>query len=381
VTAQLINIGDGFHLWSESYDRTLDDLLAIQTEVAAHVAEALKGQLLGEEKQLLTKRSTENAEAHRLFLQGRYLWNRRSAPSLTNAIEYFNQAISRDPSYALAYAGLADCYVLLPYYAGVLPGEAVPKARAAAQTARELDKSLVEPHVTLAYIEGIFDLNWKTAEADFRHAIEVNPNYATAHHWFSDVLRASGKLAEAVAQIRQAHEIDPLSPMINAVLGDTLSVAGEGDSALALLKGQIALDPSFVPMRNVLGRVYIRKGKLAEAISELETAERLPGSGGNTLCDLGLAYARAGRTDEAQNVLRRMQDLQGEGVENRARIALVQHALGDDQRALDLLERAVDDRAVSMSWYQRSDFWNDLRANPRFQALLRKLNLLDEAGH
>src|ERR1041384_8222507 len=175
--------------------------------------------------------------------------------------------------------------------------------------------------------------------------------------------------------MKRAQELDPLSPMINAVLGDTLAAGGKEELAIESLKGQIALDPSFVPAHNILGRVYLRKGRLGEAIAEFETAERQTGSEANTLGDLGVAYARAGRTDDAQQILGRLQELQREGLESRARIALVQHALGDDQHALDLLERAVVDHALGTSWFVRSQFWNDLRPNPRFQALLKKMNL------
>jgi len=376
VSAQLINIADGFHVWSETYDRALDDLLAIRTDVAARVAEALKGKLLGEESQQLAKRTTENAEAYRLYLHGRYLWNRRTGEDLKQAIEYFNQAIGKDPSYALAYAGLADCYGVLSEYAGLPTRETYPKARAAALKALELDSSLAEPHAALGFIRAFFDWDWSGAEAEFRRAIALNPNYATAHHWFARVLDSLRRHEQALAESKQAQEIDPLSPVINANLGLELYVNGKEDLAIEVLQKQIALDPSFVVAHDGLGLVYLQKGKLSEAVAEFETMHRLDGSGTYGLGDLGLAYARAGRTNDAQRVLDQMLELQRQGLDYRVSLALVQHALGDDERALNSLEKAFEEHASGLEWVNFAPFWKDLCPHPRVQAILKRMNLV-----
>jgi len=261
VTAQLIDIADGFHIWSETYDRAIDDLLAIRIDVAARVAEALKGQLLGEDRQQLAKRATENPAAYRLYLQGRYLWNRRTGENLKQAVDHFNQAIGQDPACALAYAGLADCYVVLSQYAGIPAREAFPKARAAALKALELDSSLGEPRATLGFVRAFFEWDWTGGEAEFKRAIELAPNYATAHHWFARTLDALRRHEEALAEATRAREIDPLSPVINANLGLELYLSGKADLAAEAFRDQIALDPSFLVAHHGLGLVYLGEGK------------------------------------------------------------------------------------------------------------------------
>jgi len=376
VTAQLINIADGFHVWSETYDRALDDLLAIRTDVAARVVEALKGQLLGEERQQLAKRTTDNAEAYRLYLKGRYHWNRRTGEDIKQAIEYFNQAIGKDPSYALAYAGLADCYVILNEYAGLPGGETYPKARAAALKALELDSTLAEPHAALAYIKAYVDWDWTGAEAEFRQAIALDPNYATAHHWFEVVLDSLHRHEEALAEIKLAQELDPLSPVINANLGSELDFNGKTDLAIEVLHKQIALDPSFLVAHQTLGQVYLGQGKRSEAIAEFETMHRLDGSGVYGLVHLGFAYARVGRSKEAQRIVSQLLELQRQGFDYRGDIAMVQHALGDDEGALDSLEKALAEHSPTVDWLNFDPYSKDLRLHPRAQAILKKMNLV-----
>lgn len=377
VTAKLISITDGFNLWAETYDRALDDLLAIRTEVAARVAEALKGQLLGEEEQQLTKRGTENAEAHRLYLQGRYLWNRRTSENLKKAIKYFDEAIGKDPSYALAHSGLADCYFLLYYFAGLSPRDTMPKARAAATMAREQDNTLAEPRVTLAAIKAVFDWDWSAAEKEFQQATALNPNYATAHQWLANyVFSRQGRFDEAIAEMRTAQEIDPLSPIINANLGFILSLSGKGDLAMEILQKQIAFGPLFLQAHNILGGVYLRNGKLPEAIAALQKMHRLDKSGIFALENLGFTYARAGMTNDAQKILGQLLELQRQGYDKRVGIALVQHGSGDDERALESLEQAFDDHATDLEWLNADPLWKDLRPHPRVQAILKKMNLV-----
>ena len=377
ITAQLINVADGFHLWSETYDRDMTDIFTIQSDVAQRVVAVLKIKLLAGTKQQIEKRGTENLEAYQLYLKGRYLWNRRTGEDMRKAIESFNQAIAKDPGYALAYAGLADCYVVLPEYAGLGQRETTPKARAAALKALELDSTLAAPHASLGAVKARFDWDWPGAEAEFRQAIALNANYATARHWLAgNVLEPLGRYDEALAELKQAQELDPLSPIINAELGWILARAGRDDLAIQVLQKQIALDSSFLPAHFILGVAYLWKGKLPEAIAELEAMHRLDGTGTYGLESLGFAYARAGRTNDAQKVLDQLLELQGQGSDRRVGIALVQHGLRDDGRALDSLDTAFAERAFGLERVNYNPVWKDLRPHPRVQAILKKMNLV-----
>jgi TolB-like protein/class 3 adenylate cyclase/Flp pilus assembly protein TadD len=377
ITAQLIKAADGFHLWSETYDRnmTMTNIFAIQSDIAERVVEALKVQLLGAVTQ--QKKPTESIEAYQLFLQGRNSWNRRTDESLKQAVEYFNQAIERDPGYALAYAGLADCHVLLPLYAGTPPREAMPKASAAALKALELDSRLAEPHAALAYAKALFEWDWRGAEAEFRRAIALSPNYATAHHWLAaTVLRALGRLDESLAELQRAQALDPLSPIINAELGEALQLAGKADLGIQILRKQIAPDSAFFLGRMYLGQDYLATGRLPEALAELEPLRRLGGSATYPLGLLGLAYARTGRTSEARTILAQLLELQRQGLDGRVGIAVALHGLGDDEGAQASLEQAVEEKSVWLWMVSYHPLWKDLRPHPRVQAILRRMNLV-----
>ena len=375
ITAQLINVADGFQLWSDTYDRDMTNIFVIQSDIAARVAEALKVQLLGAVAPL--KKPTENIEAYKLYLQGRQLWNRRTIESVQQAVVYFNQAIGKDPGYALAYAGLADCYAVLPNYAGLPQREAVPKARAAALKALELDSSLAEPHAALAFFKASFDWDWPGAEAGFRQAIALNPNYATAHHWMAvGVFAPLRRFDEALAELQTAQELDPLSPIINNDVGEFLSLVGKPDLGIKVLQKQIAIDPSFLVSRAILASVYYGAGKLPEAVTELETMHRLDGGGAYRLDYLGFIYARASLTNEARAMLGQLQELQRRGLDYRVGIAQVQHGLGDDEGALASLELAFEEKAASLFTVNFRAWWKDLRPHPRAQAILKRMNLV-----
>ncbi len=375
ITAQLINVADGFQLWSDTYDRDMTNIFAIQSDIAARVAEALKVQLLGAVAP--QKKPTENLEAYKLYLQGRQLWNRRTIESVQQAVEYFNQAIGKDPGYALAYAGLADCYVVLPNYAGLPPREAAPKARAAALKALELDSSLAEPHAALASFKASFDWDWQGAEAGFRRAIALNPNYATGHQWLAVfVLGPLGRFDEALGELQKAQELDPLSPIFNVDVAEFLGVVGQPDLGIRVLQKQIAIDPSLLVARGILGAVYYSVGNLPEAVTQLETMRRLDGGGAYRLDYLGFIYARAGRTNEARTLLGQLQELQRLGFDHRVGIAQIQHGLGDDEGALASLELALDEKAALMLPFNYRAWWKDLRPHPRAQAILKRMNLV-----
>ena len=373
VTAKLVNVANGFSLWSEEYDRDMTNIFAVQSDIAARVAEALKVRLLGAAAQ--PKKPTQSIEAYELYLQGRLLWNRRTEASFTQAIDYFNRAIALDPGYALAYAGLADCYAILSDYGGVPPRETVPKARAAALKAIELDGTLGEPHAALGDTESCFDWDWSGAEAEFRRAIDLNPTYATTHHWFGIALDAQNRLGEAVTEFQLAQDLDPLSPINTQSLADALFRIGKEELAIQILQKQIALDPGYAGTHEQLGICLIWQGKPSEAILELEKAHELYGNAAGW-GDCGFAYARSGRASDAQQVLDQLFQLQQGGENVMMEIALVCHGLGDDTRALDYLEKAAEARATGLLYLACSPFWKDLRPHPRAQAILRKMHLV-----
>jgi eukaryotic-like serine/threonine-protein kinase len=372
ITAQLISVADGFHLWSETYDRDMTNIFTIQSEIASRVAEALKVQLLG-----AAREPTQNIEAYKLYLQGRYWWNRRTSEGLKQAIVYFNQAIGKDPGYALAHAGLADCYcVMRDYDVYAKDRQTFPQARAAALKALELDSTLAQARVAMADVKAYLDWDWSGAEVEFRRAIELNPNYATAHQWLGRLLLVMRRPKEALAEIQEALDLDPLSPIINDNLGELLFRNGQTDLGIEVLQKQVARDPSFVVAHGTLAWVYYHQGKLSESIAELETQKRLLGSEINGLGRLAAAHARAGRTSEAQKILGRMQELQRQGIDCRVDIASVQHELGDDEAALDSLEKAAEEHAAGLEYLNCDIGWKDLRPHPRAQAILRKMNLV-----
>lgn len=378
IRLQLLDSQSQELLRAFDFDREPESVLALQTEAAEVIAAALEVQLLADERLQLSRKPTENSQAYQVYLEGRAFWNRRTGKDITNAIARFNQAIAEDPAYALAHAGLADYYVILPEYANRPSGDAFPKAKAAALDALKYDSTLAEPRATLAYVKAYFDWDWSGAEAEFRRAIALNPRYATAHHWLALVLATMRRYDEALAEIRSAQEIDPLSPIINATHGSFLFFAGTPDLAVEVLKKQIAQDPSFVGAHNSLGLVYAYQGNWPETIAEFETIRRLDQNGAFGLDLLGMAYARAGRTSEARKVLSHLLELQRQGLELRINIATVLHGLGDDEGALKSLEEGLADHALGLDWMNSEPYLKDLRAHPHAQAILRKMHLVTE---
>ena len=368
ITAQLINVADGFHIWSDTYDRDMTNIFAIQSDIATRVAEALKVQLLGKGRE-----PPADIEAYKSYLKGRYLWNRRTGESLTKAIDCFNQAIAIDPGYALAHAGLADCYQVLPGYHPTGIREAEARARAAALKALELDPGLAGPLATLASLKETYNWDWPGAEADYRRAIELDPNHPSARQWFAESLSFQGRVQEAVAQGRKALELDPLSPVINAITARVLISAGAAEEAVDLLRKQVASDPSFALAHTILGWAYVAQGRLAEAIPEYEAASRL--NENTPSGELGFCYARAGRTNDAQKVLQQLTELQRRGNDVNVAMAMVHHGLRNDSQAFELLEQAVQDHSYFMQLVPVNPCWNDLLPHPRFQAILKKMNL------
>ncbi len=374
VTAQLINVEDGYHLWADAYDRDLRDVFAVQAEIAQAIAGALKVKLSGEAATIVG-RPTMDLTAYDLYLKGRHALNQRYGASLLQAVDYFEQAIARDPRFAQAYAGLADAYVLLPGYSVTNSSEAWPKGRAAAERAIALDSTLAEAHTALAYGRFLFDGDWRAAEQGFRRAIALNPGYATAHHWYGDYLGGRGNLEGYLQELRRAQALDPLSRQIGTEVGRALYALRRNDEAVTQLQQVLRADPEFAGAHVNLGRVYIQQARVTEAIGELEEAVELRGRYPLDVAELAHAYAVASNRSEAQRLLVELEGRSRREYVSPVVFAIVYMGLGQDGRAFDWLDRAV---AEHDGWLAESIFYpifDPLRSHPRYAPLLQALGL------
>jgi len=374
VRVQLIDAATATHLWAESYDRKLTDIFAVESEIATKVASALRAKLTRSEQNALLVRPTENAEAYQRYLLGRYFWNKRTATDFEKAIEYFNQAIEKDPNYALAYAGLADAYVLLSAYGEARPNDTFPAAKAAAMKAFELDPTLGEAHAALGMALFAYDLKFAEARREFQRAIELNPNYATAHQWYAECgLIPFRKFDEAIAEVKRALELDPLSVIINADVGSVLGYAGRYDEAIAQLRKTVEMDPNFYYGRWQLGEALEIKGLNEEAAAQYKKAIEL-NDDPLPRALLGHLYARSGRKDEASEILRQLQELSKQRYVLAFNLALVHIGLDEKDAAIDLLEQAYEQRDGYNIGFIKVDPWLDpLRGHPRFEALVQRI--------
>jgi serine/threonine protein kinase/tetratricopeptide (TPR) repeat protein len=378
ITPQLISAENGSYLWSESYDRKLEDVFAIQDEIAREIVKALKITLLGEKGAPLVKNYTENSEAYNLYLQGRYFWNKRIPDNIKKAIGYFNQAITLDPNYALAYVGLADSYIVLPQFGELSAKEAFAKAHEAVLKALAIDDTLGEAHTSLAAVKETGG-DFAGAEQEYKRAIELNPNYPTAHQWYAMVLMRLGKLDESLAESKRALELDPLSLLMNLVLAGTLYDRREYDQAIEQCRKTLELDPNYAWGRVYLGICYRQKGMFDEAIAELEKARLLSGNDPLALAQLGNAYARSGEKAKAIEILENLKELAKQRYFLSYEIALVYCGLGDKDGAFEWLEKACNVELEAFGW-NFADFkfdaaWDSLRSDPRYKPLLKKMHL------
>jgi len=373
INAQLIDASDESHIWADKYDKEMTQIFSIQSEVAQKIAEMLRAKLLPTEKARIEKKPTNNTEAYQLYLKGRFHWNKRTLANNKTAIEYFTQAIEKDSQYALAYAGLASTYVLLPEYA-VPSKEALPKADATARKALELDPTLAEPHTVMGLIK-TYEWDWSDAEAEFKKAIELDPNSPTAHQWYSNYLSFLGRSEEALAEIKCAQGLDPLSLIINLCVGRILFEMGQFDRAIDQYKKILDLDPSFQWAYLYLGIVYEHQGEFDQAITAFKRAITLAGGDLEVLADLGHAYAKAGRKSDALEVLAKLLRYSKQGNSVSCEIALVYNGLGDKRNTFQWLERALQERNNGCVSLKVGPVWNNLRSDPRFFALLKKMGL------
>jgi serine/threonine protein kinase/tetratricopeptide (TPR) repeat protein len=373
ITAQLIYAPTDRHLWAESYEREVRDVLGLQREVAKAVVEEIRVNVTPEENMRLLGAPPVNSEAYEAYLRGRYLWNKRTPDDLKDAIVKFKRAIDLDPTYALAWAGLADGYSLLSDYDEEPPREAMPLARAAANKALDLDDSLGEPHATLATIEWTHDWNAAAAEIDFKRAIALRPNYASAHQWYGMYLCNRGRFDDGIVELRRAQELDPLSMVIEANVGRCHYYARRYNEASELLGPLARREPDYWIVHAILGQTYLAMGKLDDAIHELERARALLPDSSRNLGVLGDAYGRAGRRADALKLARELAGLSQERYVPPVYRAMIDIGLGERSQAIAFLERAYTDRSNWMVLLENEPEFDSLRSDPRFGALLYRI--------
>jgi len=375
VNVELIDTQDDSHIWGQRYTRKLSDLVGLQEELSRDIAGSLRLRLSGAEQRQLVKSYATNSEAYQLYLQGRYYWNIRSADGLQRGIEYFNRALEKDPKYAPAYSGLADCYWLLNVYNVGPSTQWSGKAREAATKALTLDETLAEAHASLASVSYRYDWNWAEAEQHFKRALQLNPNYPTAHQWFSAMLAATGRSDEANAEARKAHDLEPFSLTINSDLGRHLYYARQFEQALATHRKSLEMDQKFPRAHSELGYVLIQLKKPEEAVKEFQQALTLDKDRLEALAGLGYAYAGSGQNKQALQVVEQLKELARRRYVSPYHFAVIYTGLGERAQALDYLEKAADERFNWLVFLKVEPLFDSLRSEPRFSALLRSLRL------
>jgi adenylate cyclase len=373
IKTELVDTADGSQLWGDEYRRKSADIFEVQEEISKEISEKLRIKLTGEEKRLLVKRYTDNTEAYRLYLQGRFCLSKMTKDALNNAIRHFQQAINVDPEYALAYAGLADAYYALSS-AHLPPNEAMPKARGAAEKALEIDDTLAEAHASLALVKAFYEWDWAGAEDEYKRAIELNPGYASAHHWHGWSLALIGRLNEAILEIKQASELDPLSLEINTDLGLSFLFARQYDQAIEQFRKVIEMDPNFIWTHFFMGWAHEQRGDYEEAVKEFQKTAQLDDSP-LILAALGHTYALSGRRDEALRVLAEMKEMQERSHVSSYHFAIIHAALGDRDEALRWLEKSYLAREEALVWLKVDPRLDTLRTDARFIDLQRRVGL------
>jgi serine/threonine-protein kinase len=371
VGMELVDVARESQVWGERFTRPLDEIFALQGQLARAVSERLQPDLTEEDRKRLGNVQTRDGDAYRLYLRGRHQWDKRSVDGITRSIGFYESAIARDPGLALAYAGLADAYVALR---DLPPRETRPKARAAALRALELDNALPEAHTSLAMTRFVFDWDWPEAERAFRRAIELSPEHATAHHWYGLFLMAMGRFDEARAQLKLAYEKDPLSPIIQVNLGRTEFYAGRADLAVVRLQEVVRTEENFAWAHGVLSLAYARSRRFEEAVRSAERARALD-DGVDAPAWAGYAYAVAGRRKEAVRVARELDTIAARRYLPPFRVSLVHTALGDKDRAFAWLEKAYEDRSPWLAYIKHDPTLDPLRSDRRFDDLLKRVGL------
>jgi len=374
VIAQLVNTDDRFQIWTDTYDRKLEKIFDVQSEIAEQIVKALAVNLSAEDSEKLRKKTTENIEAYRLYLQGRRLWDSREEGNLYKSLEYFEKALEEDPTYAKAYAGIADTYSVLPFYSSVLPKEAYEKSKEAVLKALDIDDTLAEAHVSLAPIKE-WEFDWEGAEREYKRAIELNPGYSTAYLWYAFNLTCRGKFDEALTEIRKAQELDPLSFIINNWVGDAFYYSRRYEYALEQYKKSAELFPDNAQAHIGIGQTNVEMGKYKDAIVELKKAVALTGGLLDNKAKLGYVYAKSGRRDEAKTIINELEEKISQNYVSPCLIAAIYSALGEGDLAFQWLERAYESRDMYIFYLKVDPVFDNIRSDPRFEAMLKKINL------
>jgi TolB-like protein/DNA-binding winged helix-turn-helix (wHTH) protein/Tfp pilus assembly protein PilF len=379
ITAELVQVATDRHLWAETYESQLGDILTLQSHVASAIVNEIRVKLTPEDQVRLAAVRPVSTQSYENYLKGRYYWNKRSQEGLTKAIDYFQLAIEQDPNYALAYAGLADCYSIIgSAIVGTVPtAEVAPKARAAALKSLELDNTLAEAHTSLATVRFNYDWDWNAAASEFRRAVELNPSYATAYQRNSLYLMSMGRTSESIAEMNRAHDLEPLSISTNFSLGWRLYMAREYDQAIEQLRNTIDMDPGFALPHLVLGQAYEQKKMYDQAIKELRRAVEISQSSPPTIAALARTYAVSGRTAEAKNLLDQLMEQSKKRYVSPFYVVIVYAALGENDKAMAWLEKAYGDRSNAIVFLKVDPQLDTLRNSPRFHELQRKLRLPD----
>ena len=375
ITTQLIDVFEGYHLWSEKYDLVMDDVFAIQDEITLSIVDKLRVKLLGTEKEAILKRYTENLEAYNFYLKGRFFTDKMTADGLHKAIKYFKQAIEQDSQYALAHTGLADSYGLLGFYDYMHPKEALAKARMAASKALEIDPALAEAHSSRGFVRLFYDWDWSAAEEDFKRAIELNPNYTPAHNWYAFCFAATGSLDKAIRENKRALELDPLSITANVTLGTLLLRANQLEQARASFSKALEMDPNLVKTHSVFGQTYILEARYDEGLAEHEKAVALSKRHPWNLSGLGWAYARAGKKKEALELISELEARKKTEYIRPYYLAKIYAGMDDKDQAFRWLDEAYAECDMSLVHMKTDETMSNLRSDSRFDKLVKKMRL------
>ena len=380
VSVELIDVRDDSHIWGERYGRKVSEVVALPQQISRDVSQRLRARADGLVQAQITRNYSPDSEAYRLYLQGRFNWNKRTVEGLRKGIDYFGQAIMRDQDYGLAYAGLADCYLLLNVYNVTSADDSFPKAEAAANRALSLNSNIAEAHTALGFVTYRYHLKWVEAEEHFKKAISLNPSYATARQWYGSYLAAKGRFAEAVAEAKTAHELEPFSLTIHSDYVRNLYYAGQLDQAYLEAEKLREMDPNFARAYYELGLVLEEQGKLEEAIAAFRNALKSSPDNITALTALGHAQAMAGRKNEAERVIARLQELSKKQYVSSYQTAVIYAGLGNNHLALDGLEKSRVERFNWLPFVQVDPVFKNLRSEARFIELAKSLGLADKKG-
>jgi TolB-like protein/Tfp pilus assembly protein PilF len=375
IGTELVDVATGSQLWGAQYDRKPGDIFAIQDEISNEISDNLRLKLTRAEKKRLTKRQTDDDEAYRLYLKGRHHWNRWTEEGFYKAIEYFQQAVDKDPGYALAYAGLADSYVLLGWNSYLLPKDAFPKAKVAAMEALRLDPALGEAHTPFAAVLWLHDWQWQAAQTEFKRSLALNPAYPTANHWYAEYVMTMGRHSEAITRMQNSQELDPLSLIISDAIGWSLYMARRYDDAIEQLQRTVELDPNYPVTYWVLSLSLRKMGRYDLAIAEGEKGVSLSGGSPMMRAALAQTFGAAGRKEKAIEILDDLTKLAKQKYVAPYFFAGIHVGLGENDRAIECLEKSYEEHSHWLIYLHMDPGLDTLRSNPRFRDLLQRIGL------